>query len=137
MSAGELRRRLLQSSRWLLPAFVLTYTVARFVVVADQLARYDINVWAFAVLDIGTAWPYGRAMVWLLESIGRRPARTVAAIGVWSALLAVTPYAYLVGASEGMPETLVAAICLFAVASAAVGLWFTRKASATPDRVYS
>lgn len=127
MSAAERWARLLRSSRWWLPAFVVTYTVARFVVVAGQLERYEINIWVFAILDIGTAWPYGRALVSLLEAVGRRPARVVAAIGLWSAVLAVTPYAYLIGAGRGMSETLVAGICLFAVVSAAVGLWFTRQ----------
>ncbi len=137
MSAADRWARLLRSSRWWLPAFVLAYTVARFAVVAGQLERYEVNIWVFAILDIGTAWPYGRALVWLLESIGDRSARAVAGIGLWSAVLAATPYAYLIGASQGMPETLAAAICLFAVASAAAGLWLTRRANnASPDGVY-
>ena len=127
MSFADRWARLLRTSRWLLPAFIVSYTVGRFVVVAGQLERYEINIWVFAILDIGTAWPYGRALVSLLEAIGNRPARVVASIGVWATLLAVTPYAYLILAGKGMPEALVAGICLFAVASAAVGLWFTRR----------
>lgn len=127
MSAADRWAQVLRSSRWCLPAFVVTYTVARFVVVAGQLERYEINIWVFAILDIGTAWPYGRALVSLLEAVGNRPARIVMAIGLWSVLLAVTPYAYLIGAGKGMSESLVAGICLFAVTSAAVGLWFTRQ----------
>jgi hypothetical protein len=130
-------RTCLRHSRWVLPCFVLSYTVLRFAVVAGELSKYHVNVWVFAVLDIGTAWPYARALVSLMEAIGNRPARVVLAIGAWSALLAVTPYAYLLGSSRGMPSDLVMAICLFAVASAAIGLWFMRRegvptASAAP-----
>jgi len=124
---GSLWRSYLRHSRWALPAFVVGYTVLRFVVVAGELSRYHVNVWVFAILDIGTAWPYARTLVSLMEALGTRPARIVFGLGLWSAVLAVTPYAYLLGSSRGMPGPLVLAICVFALASAAAGMWFMRQ----------
>lgn len=124
---ASLWRTCLYHSRWALPAFVVGYTVLRFAVVAGELSKYQVNVWVFAILDIGTAWPYARALVSLMEALGNRPARAVLGLGLWSVVLAVTPYAYLVCSSKGMPAPLVLAICVFALGSAAVGLWFMRR----------
>lgn len=83
---------------------VVGYTVVRFLVAWGAFSEHGANVWIFGLLDVGTAWPYAKA----IAIVCRR-----AAASQWSKLpVPVTvalvsfflPYAYLWMAAGAMPS---------------------------------
>ena len=85
---------------------VVGYTVLRFAIAWSAFSGHGVNVWIFGLLDVGTAWPYAKAVA----AICKR-----ASEGRWNALIAPTslamvtfflPYAYLWFAAGSMPAGL-------------------------------
>lgn len=100
---------------------VIGYTILRFVIAWGAFADHGANVWVFGLLDIGTAWPYAKAVA----VICRR-----AADGEWKRLRSpvtialasfFAPYGYLWFAAGEMPGGLRIglAVCVLVVAAAA------------------
>ncbi|MBT6444630.1 MAG: hypothetical protein HOK58_06535, partial [Acidimicrobiaceae bacterium] len=41
---------------------VVGYTLVRFFIAWGAFADHGVNVWIFGLIDVGSAWPYGKAV---------------------------------------------------------------------------
>lgn len=94
---------------------VVGYTVLRFVVAWGAFGDHGVNVWIFGLLDVGTAWPYAKAVATICRRSAafewrRLPIPILVAIVSFFA-----PYAYLWLAAGEMPAGLRAGLALFVV----------------------
>lgn len=104
---------------------VVGYSLVRFGIAWGAFSEHGANAWIFGLIDVGTAWPYGKAVAMVCKRVAhgdwvRLPLPLVAAVGMFFA-----PYAYLWFAAGEMPPgiRLGLVICvsvLFCAASAGV-----------------
>ena len=104
---------------------VVGYSLLRFFVAWGAFAEHGANIWIFGLIDVGTAWPYGKAVAEVCKRVARSewarlPMPLAATVGMFFA-----PYAYLWFAAGEMPNgmRLGMVICvsvLFTAASAGV-----------------
>lgn len=104
---------------------VVGYSLLRFVVAWGAFSEHGANVWVFGLIDVGTAWPYGKGVALVCKRVANSewkglPLPLVAALGSFFA-----PYAYLWFAAGEMPSGMRVgmAICvgvLFLAATAGV-----------------
>ena len=104
---------------------VVGYSLVRFVIAWGAFSEHGANAWIFGLIDVGTAWPYGKAVAVVCKRVAngdwaRLPVPLVATVVMFFA-----PYAYLWFAAGEMPSgmRLGLGICvsvLFLAASAGV-----------------
>jgi hypothetical protein len=104
---------------------VVGYSLLRFVVAWGAFSEHGANVFIFGIVDIGTAWPYGKGVALVCRRVANNewaqlPLPLTAALGSFFA-----PYAYLWFAAGEMPSGMRVgmAICvsvLFVAATAGV-----------------
>lgn len=121
---GEAAARMRPTSALLEQAWiwsVVGYTVLRFVVAWGAFSSHGANVWIFGLLDVGTAWPYAKAVAVICRRAARSEWRRLGLpLGV--ALVSFfLPYAYLWFAAGEMPAGLRIGfgICVAVLATAA------------------
>ena len=84
-------------------AGVVLFTLARFVVAYGTLRRYDLNIWLFGAVDLGTAVPYGVGTARVATSVVDRRYPAAARWTVVAAASFLAPYLYVALAGEAMP----------------------------------
>lgn len=82
---------------------IVGYTLLRFVVAWGAFSDHGANIWVFGLLDVGTAWPYAKAVAEVCKRAARSewvrlPVPFTVALGSFFA-----PYAYLWFAAGEMP----------------------------------
>ena len=82
---------------------VVGYTVLRFFIAWGAFSDHGVNVWIFGLLDVGTAWPYAKAVAAVCTRAAdsewkKLPLPLAVAISSFGA-----PYAYLWFAAGEMP----------------------------------
>jgi len=115
LSADErLARRSRRERTWVIG--VVVFTLARFVVAYGTLRRYDLNIWLFGAIDLGTAVPYGVGTARLVTSvIDRRPAAAARWLAVAAASF-LAPYLYIALAGENMPPVVYIVVVVLVLA---------------------
>ena len=107
------------------------YSLLRFFVAWGAFSEHGANVWVFGLIDVGTAWPYGKSVAVVCKRAARSewkrlPFPLVAAITTFFA-----PYAYLWFAAGEMPGgvrvAMVICVSVLLVAASAGVLAKTRK----------
>lgn len=95
--------RVWQRLQFAAPVAVTAYSVVRVLAVAVALRRYGVNIWVFAIIELGTAPPYGFAAVRLARAAvcGDRTA-LARWLSVWTTCF-LAPYAYLVASGHTAP----------------------------------
>ena len=83
---------------------VVGYTLVRFFIAWGAFADHGVNVWIFGLIDVGSAWPYGKAVAVVCRRVAngdwsRLPVPLVTAVAMFFA-----PYAYLWFAAGEMPS---------------------------------
>jgi hypothetical protein len=92
---------------------VVGYTVLRFVVAWGAFGEHGANVWIFGLLDVGTAWPYAKAVAVICRRSAAFEWRGLP-LPIMVALASFfAPYAYLWLAAGEMPDSLRAGLALF------------------------
>ena len=76
----------------------------RFFIAWGAFADHGVNVWIFGLIDVGSAWPYGKAVAVVCRRVAngdwsRLPVPLVTAVAMFFA-----PYAYLRFAAGEMPS---------------------------------
>lgn len=111
--AGALWRTDLIERAWI--GSVVGYSVLRFVVAWAAFGDHGASAWVFGVIDIGTAWPYAKAVALICRYCANAewhklaPAVTVAFVSF------LAPYAYLWLAADQMPAQIRGGLVLFVV----------------------
>ena len=102
---------------------VVGYTILRFVVAWGAFGDHGANVWIFGLLDVGTAWPYAKAIALVTKRSAAAEWRRVPLPALVALVSFFAPYAYLWFAAGSMPDGLRAGLAIFVVvlAAAAVG----------------
>ncbi len=83
---------------------VVGYSLVRFFIAWGAFADHGVNPWIFGLIDIGTAWPYAKAVAIVCKRVAngdwlQLPVPLVASIAMFFA-----PYAYLWFAAGEMPS---------------------------------
>lgn len=117
---GLVTRMVRSSPRWL-PWAVLAYTVARFPLLAGGLLAYGVDPFVLAAIEMGTAWPYGRALASIAVAVSARRWGAATAGAVCWLPFALGSYIYILLAAGAMPPAVVAVVCLLAGAGLAGG----------------
>jgi hypothetical protein len=83
---------------------VVGYSLVRFFIASGMFSEHGANAWIFGLIDVGTAWPYGKAVAVVCRRAGqgdwsRLPIPLTATIVMFFA-----PYAYLWFAAGEMPS---------------------------------
>lgn len=101
------------------------YSLVRFLIAWGAFSEHGVNAWIFGLIDVGTAWPYGKAVAVVCKRVAhgdwsQLPVPLVASIGMFFA-----PYAYLWFAAGEMPSGIRLSLAiwvsvLFVAASAGV-----------------
>ena len=91
------------------------YTVLRFVVAWGAFGEHGANVWIFGLLDVGTAWPYAKAVAVICRRSAAFEWRGLPVPVAVALASFFAPYAYLWLAAGEMPDTLRAGLALFVV----------------------
>ena len=94
---------------------VVGYTVLRFVVAWGAFGDHGVNVWIFGLLDVGTAWPYAKAVATICRRSAAFEWRRLPFPIAVAIMSFFAPYADLWLAAGEMPAGLRAGLALFVV----------------------
>lgn len=94
---------------------VVGYTLLRFVIAWGAFGEHGANVWIFGLLDVGTAWPYAKAVAVICRRSAAFDWRGLPLPVAVALVSFFAPYAYLWLAAGEMPSSLRAGLALFVV----------------------
>lgn len=107
---------------------LLLYALVRIFLVETVFGDHGVNVVLFAVIELGTAFPYGVALARTVRLLATGSFARAAGPGVVAAACFSAPYAYVLVAvgSDAPPVSLTAVWVVFAVALAAATIGAAR-----------
>jgi hypothetical protein len=95
--ARGLRRKRLERA-WIVVG--LGYGILRVFVANATVKKYGVNIWAFAVVEIGSAFPYSLGTARVVASLVDKSYRSAAKWGSLAAVCFIAPEAFVVGTGE-------------------------------------
>jgi hypothetical protein len=81
------------------------YGIARVFLANATVRRYGVNIAAFAVIEIGSSFPYSLGTARLVGAIVDRKMTSAVRWGVVAALCFIAPEAFIVATGHGMPRS--------------------------------
>lgn len=85
---------------------VVGYSVLRLVIAWGAFGDYGANIWIFALVDVGTAWPYAKSVAVVCKRAANAEWSKLPLAGAVAIVLFFAPYAYLWFAAGEMPAGL-------------------------------
>ena len=82
---------------------VVGYSLVRFFIAWGAFSDHGANPWIFGLIDVGTAWPYGKAVAVVCKRVARSEWSRLAQPLVAAVVMFFAPYAYLWFAAGEMP----------------------------------
>jgi hypothetical protein len=83
---------------------VVGYSLVRFLIAWGAFSEHGVNAWIFGLIDVGTAWPYGKAIAVVCKRVANGDWPQLAVPLVASIGMFFAPYAYLWFAAGEMPS---------------------------------
>lgn len=80
------------------------YSLLRFFIAWGAFSEHGANVWVFGLVDVGTAWPYGKSVAVVCKRAARSEWKRLPIPLVWAITTFFAPYAYLWFAAGEMPN---------------------------------
>lgn len=85
---------------------IVGYSLLRFVIAWGAFSDHGANPWIFGILDVGTAWPYAKAVAIVCKRSANSEWRRLPWPGAVALTFFFLPYAYLWFAAGEMPAGL-------------------------------
>lgn len=82
---------------------VVGYSVLRFVVAWGAFGEHGVNPWVFGVIDVGTAWPYGKGVALICKRIANSEWKRLPMPLAVALVCFFAPYAYIWFAAGEVP----------------------------------
>lgn len=109
-------------------ASVIAYGIPRLLVAWGTFGDQGANVWVFAAIDFGTAWPYAKSVALICRRCAAGAWRALAAPGVVAAVSFLAPYVYLWVAAPTASMELRGGLIIFVIVMAcAAGIGLVRR----------
>jgi hypothetical protein len=101
VAPASARRRVLERF-WIVGS--VAYGALRIAVADRTVTRYGVNIWAFAAVELSTAWLYGLATARVVGALVDRSLRSAARGGAVAASSFLAPEGFIVVTGRDMPS---------------------------------
>lgn len=102
---------------------VLLWSLLRSFIVGHTLHRYGVDPWAYFVVDLSSALPYGIASSKLVDALAKRDGPRTRQFAFASLAAFVAPDVYLILAAKHMPRSAYIILGIVIVLLAVLALW--------------
>jgi hypothetical protein len=100
MAVGARRRNL--ERLWILVG--VSYGIFRVIIANATVKKYGVNIWAFAVIEIGSSFPYSLGTARLVGALVDRKRQQALKWGVVSLVCYAAPEAFILITGHNMPR---------------------------------
>lgn len=136
MTAARHQRRKVLERAWILVGFA--YSIFRIVIARLTVAKYGVNIWAFAAVEIISSGPYSIGTARLITRLIDRNFHSALKWGTLAAVCFVAPEAFIVASGNrchrrhranchSMPTRIYIAIGVLVVVLGGLAIWSIRR----------